>query len=476
MPAGMLWDETCDANAALMVFRDSLPMAEACVSIGHRKNSRPIFAEEGTGQTSCRLAGEAYHRLSPASAVWGNAAYTQLSVRQIRFADIIDYPIVGPYTTGDDTGGDMRGQRYEIGGGWSQMFGRWSVGIKAGYRAEAAHRSRDPRVRDIVSDLSLSAGGSLRAGSKWIVGISADFTAYNQDADVEFMNPANNVITQLYTGMENVYKRFGGNTVTESAHSLTAFGFGLQLLPAQGRGVMADITADIAGCDMYLRGYNNIKPAYTTTSALGARVSLTADISGNVDIAPSVRASVMKRRGTENLFSTAGGGNYAVAGSRLNYLHDVFNATITLPVVWHTADKALSVRFEPSLAVGNDKERLLSPGRMIEVRHLSPGGEAGIDITFAGRTMLRAATGCRYRATAGPPAVLGGLEADSPAGESTISDYEMLRARTLCVNAGAGLSHATGRILINVDIAWRYERYRHLATDRGFTACLSVNF
>lgn len=475
-PVGMLWDSTCGNNAALMVFKDSLSMYKAGISGNQSKCSRPVVAQEGAGQTRYQLVGEAYHRLSAENAIWGEAAYSQTSVRQNRFADIIDYQLVGPYTLGDDTGGNLRGQRYEIGGGWSRLSGRWSVGVEASYRAEIVHRSRDPRVKDIVSDLQMSVGASLKISPEWIVGINADFTTYNQDVDVDFMNPTNKIITQLYTGLGNVYKRFGGNTVTESSHSLMAFGFGFQLLPARRRGLITTISFNRAECDMYLRGYNNIKPAYTETINLEASVTLPLSVSDNIEVIPSAETVVSKRQGIENLFNTAAGGNYAVIGSRENYRHDVCNAVLRLPVRWHSIDNGLAIMFEPLVIAGIEKEQLLQPQRMIEVRHIIPGVAIDADRVFGKRTMVRVILGCNYRTTSGPKPELSGIEADSPEEAAVVSNYDMLSSRKLTLNAKATISRAIGRNMVNLNIDWSNECFRGLATNRCLGASLSINF
>ena len=460
-PSGMLWNEVCASNAALMSYRDSLSLAGAGAGGQYGTSGRAVIAEGGTGCASYRLGGEAYHRLSATGVVWGNAAFAVTSVRDIRFADVIDYQLVGPYTLGDDTGGNMRGQRYEIGGGWSQTFGRWSIGAGASYRAETAHRPYDPRVKNTVSDLGLTLGATLKAATKWLVGLDANFTTYNQDADVQFMNPANEIITQLYTGLGNVYKRFGGNTVTESTHSLTAFGLGVQLVPAAGKGLIAEVSANVAKCNMYLRGFNNIKPAYTETRTVETRFSWTGAVSSDIDMAPSARISFFNRQGTENLFSTAEGGNYAVIGHRENYRHEVFRADVSLPIVWNSADRALAVRIAPSLDAGRNKEQLISPVRLAEVKYLTPGANVGLVCVFGSNAMFRLDIGCRARKASGPAPLPG---------------YEMRRADTLRFDGSAGFSKMVSRILLNIDVTMRHELYRHIATAKYFTANLSINF
>lgn len=475
-PARMLWDGICDNNAALMVYKDTLSMYEAAITGSKSKCAKPMVTQEGSGQSLYQLSGEAYHRLSTTSSVWGNACYSQTSVKQVRFADIIDHQLVGPYTLGDETGGDIRGQRYEIGGGWSQKYGRWSFGIKASYRAEIAYRSHDPRVKDIVSDLQMSVGTSLKISSGWIIGVKADLTTYNQDADVDFMNPTNKIITRLYTGLGNAYKRFGGNTVTESSHSLMSFGFGVQLIPEKRRGLMTDISFSSSKCDMYLRGYNNIKPAYTETMTFDACLSWSATINDCIGVVPSAGTTIAGRRGTENLFNTAAGGNYAVIGHRENYRHDIYNVFLKLPVRWHSPDDAMAIILHPTLRAGNEKEQLLQPKRMTEVRHIIPGATIGADRMVKKRTMLRVAIGCQYRFTSGPTPVLTGIETDSPEGEAVISNYDMSRARALTLNAKASISRTIGRTVVNLNIDWHNEHYHSIATDRCLCASLSINY
>jgi len=475
-PTGVLWEAFCGSNAATMVYRDSLSLSKAEAIFDDKRSSRPVVAETGTGHTSYGVGAESYCRLSSLSAAWGNASYTRSTLRDIRLADAIDYRIIGPYTLGDDAGGDMTSQSYRFGGGWARLYDRWSVGLSATYRAETAHRTYDPRVRDVISDLTIGGGGSFAFNDRWILGLNVDFTTYHQDTDVKFVNPANETITKVYTGLGSVYKRFGGNTATESAHTLTSFGIGLQWLPVTGRGLMASVSAETARCAMYLRGFNNIRLGYTDTKSAAGRISLPVGLDGNFEIAPSVKAMYMKRTGTENLFGTVSGGNYPVIGKRENYRLEVMDATVSIPIVWQREDRAVAATLSPSLGACHTKEELIVPRRILEATHIVPGADAGVDLMFGGKTLLSIDAGYHLRATSSPEPVWGGLDAATPEGEAVISGYEMLKARKQTFTLGAGISRLIGRTVLGLDLVWSHDSIHRLATGDRLTAHISLSF
>ncbi|MDE6378223.1 MAG: hypothetical protein K2K72_05705, partial [Duncaniella sp.] len=119
LPSKAVRDAVCGANAAAMVFRDTVSRSEAGVAMLCGAQSRPVEVELGDGYRDFSIGAESYTRLGKESVVWGNAAFTTGVTRNVRWADCIDYERVAPYVLGDNVGGDLSRREYTFKGGYA---------------------------------------------------------------------------------------------------------------------------------------------------------------------------------------------------------------------------------------------------------------------------------------------------------------------------------------------------------------------
>lgn len=276
----------------------------------------------GTGSRDIELRAASYHKFSSALTLWGHAAYQAGKTLGVSGADCIDYPLLAPYVAGDTVGGSLARQRYSFSGGFALTAGEWVYGFSASYRAESAHRAFDPRVKDVVSDLTLEGGVGRQLTPTHFLSIGIAARIYHQDCDIEFVNPMNDILTHLYTGLGTDYHRFGGNRITGTGHTLSTIALSAQWLPTGYDGLMAAVTASRSSASIQLRDFNNITPGKTTTSTVGIHAAMPISAGSRLKLTPLISATLFSRHGRENIFGTAMAGNYETIGSRDIYRLD----------------------------------------------------------------------------------------------------------------------------------------------------------
>lgn len=447
-PTGSTVRRYFTSGPSLQPWRDSLSVSGAAASFDIDRQPQPTEAQNGTGHNLYSLEAQSYYKLSQLSTVWGRASFTAGVTRSVRYADCIDYDLLAPYVLGDDTGGDIARQRYSFGGGWARRYGVWSIGIEADYRAETASRSHDPRVRDIVSDLSVSVGGSRLVGSRYLLAADATLRTYRQDVDIDFLNPSNTIMTRPYTGMGNVYKRFDNNQCTSNGHNLTALGGGITLTPdSHGGGLRARAAYSHIRVSMVLRDFSNITMATTVTGVTEASVAWYRPGGDGPAFLPEIAARYSSRSGTENLFGTAQGSGYPTVGRRDNYSLQRLDATVRMPIEWRTATEGrLRLTATPAVTGMVREERLREPATKRTDRY--------------------------YIATLGLDASLsrpgGGLMRAKVNGGSGNS--------ATAVTAGAGYSRDFSGKIVGIEASYAHTHYHNRCNRNAATITLSIIF
>jgi hypothetical protein len=117
--------------------------------------------------------------------VWGEAAYSNGKFFGKEYNNVADFQLLYPDVVADSLGGDTHRERYLFSGGYAIAHQEWMLGGELKFRAEQEYRTYDPRMRSVVSDLTLKAGAARRVGH-YRLGLSAEGNIYRQTADVDF--------------------------------------------------------------------------------------------------------------------------------------------------------------------------------------------------------------------------------------------------------------------------------------------------
>lgn len=460
------------SNPASMVFRDSLSLSGASVGFDKLSLSRAEIMQEGEGGNDFMIHINSYYKLSPKVTVWGEADYTKRTIDNIRFTDALDYHIIAPYTMGDSEGGDVSTQRYRFAGGWAKDFGQWTFGLEARYRAEIGHRSHDPRVKDVVSDLDVAAGVSRKLRNN-LLGLNLGLKVYHQDCDVLFLNQSNTINTLVYSGMGGYFSRFAGNTCESAGHKATGINAGLQWLPIDGQGLMITVSGTLTNAKMTLRDFNNLTPGKTATTELDLSAGWKFNL-GNFSILPMLYGAIDSRDGKETILGSGSGGVYEKLGERKTYENNRHYTGIKIPVEWNCNSTILSAT--PMFAISGNEEKLVETGRSLKVDHLTCGIDLNGLIPMNGKSFITLSTGFYNRsADAGTP-VWAGLDTSEGAGIAVKNNYDMACADRSVITAEAGYSIAFGGQIYSINADYVHCSYKDLAHGNGFSVTLGIKF
>ncbi len=460
-------------NPDAMWYCDTLSLAHFTIEADYLGMDEPVMEQLGDGHLDFGVKAGAYKRLDSSGVAWGQAGFTSATIRNVRWTDCIDYDYIAPYTLGDGKGGDMESRRYELSGGYSLKTGAWTVGAHLSYRAEIAYRDIDPRVKTVVSDLQATIGAGYSVGSRLTAGVTAGVTRYDQNCDVEFYNPINDINTYPLTGLGSWYSRFMGNTNKSSGHESFGWNVGLHLLTTDPYGGGIEIRYEGYRMDQRLRSYNNIIPGYTDNNILKVRACHSFLPGECLVIVPVLSWNIFRREGTENLFGPASGNSYDRIGSRKAYMHRRMTARAVCHLQLTTG--AGSFTFTPGVAYLTDSERIIDPYRRVYAA--KAGGSLGIDYSKAsGKWLWQASLAGDCFRVMDKEASFTGLDLQTSLGQCVENNYLMLSAGSMSGSARVGVARLYGSVLLGINAGMRHVRHDGCGCGNQIFASISTIF
>ena len=438
-------------------------------------SAEPVVVQEGTGGLKGSVTASSYMRINARTVVWGNAGFTSQKTHDILWNNSADYPLVGPYVLGDSVGGDLTTRRYSFAGGYAGKHRRWTWGAEASYLASIGYRNRDPRDKIVVSDLNVKAGATLLVGKRYIAGIGADLRVYNQESDVEFYNPNNDIRTYLLTGLGNTYARFSGTTSRNTAYKGIGTGAAMQLLPASGKGFSLSTRFGWLRLTQVLRDYNNLDLTRQEIFTLDVKSAYTLT-AGAVTTGFLLDVNLSRRPGFENIFGSSVGNNYTRIGSRRNYLLDSGNATLTIPVSFDASSK-VHVDLLPAINASYSHEEYRWPERALETHSLTPSLEARLRWRRSPGLLFTLNMGTAHRFATADRRKLPGLDDRSSLGAAVIHNFDMLTAGMTAYGAElATICQLPSSMAMKVAVNGSIQAYNNHGSRRSATLSASIIF
>lgn len=412
-------------NPATMTHRYSSNFSVFNAEGSYAGSEEPQVEQTGTGHLSGRLNAHSYMRLSPATVVWGGARFQTGERRNLRWTEAVDYDRVAPYVLADSVGGDLSGRRYGFYGGYAGSRDGWSWGAKGSYEASIDYRDRDPRDKIVVSDLHIDLGVSRDFGN-YSVGAGVGLNVYNQDSDLEFYNPVNNIRVYVLTGLGTTYSRFSGNSSEKSAYDGIGYDIALTLIPHSQSGAWGAVRYRQGQMKQILRDFNNMQLTHANTyyfeGECGYRFSGTT-----VNIAPRGRVDWRRRIGTENIFGSSVGTDYNKIGEHTYYYCDRVVATAGAPM---TIKLSHSTQLEvvPEGVWHYEHENYRTPKRDLESQRYTAHLKVGCTFSIGERCRVKPAIAGSLSWGDAMNRKLTGLNANSGIGRMVLHNYEMLTA------------------------------------------------
>lgn len=462
-----------EANPATMLLLDSLSISSAAMGGDWSLSGTPYRVEEGRGETRLSLSAASYQHLSSGNAVWGEAGFSTANVRDVKWCDCLEYERVAPYILGDEVGGNLSTRRYSFAGGYAFHTRAWLLGLSGAYRAEIGYRNCDPRLKSIVSDLSLALGAARYINRGYTLGVSAAFNLYRQNCDIDFYNPLNDINTYTLTGLGSYYPRFMGNTNKNSGYESTGGSFSLQWQPVGSEGFYALTSFRFYKMEQRLRNYNNLTLGYTSNSSIhiSAAYGLRLD---KLRMSPGLSATFFNRKGTENIFGSAEGASFDPIGTRSPYRRRFSTLRLSVPVEYSLGSSLFSLLAE--VAYTNDAETLNQPVRKVSADKLSPALTIGFTRRFGEKWLMESSLGAEWSQPLSETISLSDL-ADDSLGDAVRSNAAMLTSRHVGAEMKLGITRFLRKgIAISLAAYAGTVRYKALSTERRAGVSVGVIF
>lgn len=312
-------------NPAMMESAYSLSLTHFYLTSEWQKKSAPFVLQKGTGHFLAAIKADSYIRLGDNTAVWGKASYTTGKNHDIKWNSVADYDLLEPDILGDTLGGDTRREKYVFEGGYSTHRNRWHLGGEMLFRAEQEYRKVDPRMRSIVSDLTLRAGVGYDI-ARYTLGVSFQGNIYRQTNSVDFYKPLGSIPEYQLMGLGEVYARFSGDI-----NDLIFKGGGIKmqfdLSPSNGySGIIANAWLSQHSYERVARLLNSLPLTTLYNKEVGIRAGWKHN--GGLDYALWADYQFNRRSSDQHLAGTSSSQIYPVIAHLTMYKNYIINTSL----------------------------------------------------------------------------------------------------------------------------------------------------
>ena len=298
---GKLTQQESLRNPALRGIGYQTSFSQLALGIDLQRQSIAFIPEKGKGYTLPYLKVNTYHHLNDHSTVWSEASYTTGKQHDIRWNSTSDYDLLQPYILADTLGDDTRRERYTISGGYAAKLSKWQLGAEMLVRAEQEYRSHDPRMRGIVTDLTLRIGSGCDF-ERYRFGAAVEGNIYKQTNSVAFYREEGVIPEYQMTGLGTEYSRFSGDK-----RSLYYDGGGVAIMlnaaPINHNGVYADVLLDEHRYHRKLAEYNSMPLTDLYKEHTGVTIGWEGDNSHR--LAAFAHLDYTRRTGNEHVGGTS---------------------------------------------------------------------------------------------------------------------------------------------------------------------------
>lgn len=114
--------------------------------------------QKGSGIEGIELTASSFKKLNNNRSIWGNVTYQNNAQKNIQWNNNLDLDLIGPYVIADSTKGSMKYEAYEFLGGYAKQIDHFSFALEVAYQAHLGYKSKDPRPKNISSNITIKGG------------------------------------------------------------------------------------------------------------------------------------------------------------------------------------------------------------------------------------------------------------------------------------------------------------------------------
>lgn len=228
------------ASPALRAYQRQNSYAQLAASF-RRYTQNLYLQQEGSGKQTFTVHSETYQKYSKDLTLWGNAYYNSQQTYNVKFNETADYNIVYPYVMADTIGGDLKSETYAFAGGLAKAVGDYQLGLTVGYRGLQSYRDRDPRPKNISSELNLGLAASRKVFNRYALAFDLKGTKYSQKNTLDFVSELGQPLVYHDAGL-GVYNKLLSGSLTSAWYNGLGYGADINISPLSYKGLFGGLT------------------------------------------------------------------------------------------------------------------------------------------------------------------------------------------------------------------------------------------
>ncbi|WP_166919635.1 DUF6850 family outer membrane beta-barrel protein [Flavobacterium poyangense] len=317
----------------------------------------------GNGISQFLINAQSYYKIDSENTVFGSAFYKNGRRKNVRWNESSDYQVIYPYVTADSIGGDLSYEEYAFKGGYAKDFRKMTLGIAAEYRALLEYRDRDPRPKNTVSDLKVTAGISGNIGDHYAIGTSFKVQKYTQSNNLKFFSELGAPAVYHMTGLGMYNNLLTGNKMS-SFYDGKGYGANVQLFPRDHNGFAVSIGYNHFEYEKIMTEFQNLIASGISEQGYEGEVSYLKKTEEQV-LGAKIGFSYTDRTGTENIFDNQSTTSYVKISDYIKYTNEV--ASVVISGLYYVPNPELSWSVAPSFNLKNSAEKYIDPLRTIDI-------------------------------------------------------------------------------------------------------------
>lgn len=166
-------------------------------------NKENYLLHEGKSSQNIAFNASSYKKQKNNQTIWGSASYLNNQLKEVQWNNTLDLERIGPLVMADSVGGKTNVQTYQFTGGYNKVLNKFTWGASIAYNAALSYKTKDPRPKNVTSDLHFKLGGNYLLGSNYKLGLSAGINRYIQTSSISFSSETQKAALYQMNGLGN---------------------------------------------------------------------------------------------------------------------------------------------------------------------------------------------------------------------------------------------------------------------------------
>lgn len=352
----------------------------------YTSNEKNTIQQKGNGLDHYSFHVTSNFSIDSANYVWGNVRYKNGTRKNVKWNEGSDYDKIFPYVMADSIGGNLSLEEYYVEGGYNRKMKNFNFGIKADYRALIEYRNRDPRPKNIISDLNFGLGISSKITQEKRIALNVLLNKYSQANELKFFNQLGNPEVFHFNGL-GIYNNLFKNNNKRVYYDGNGYGVQLAYLNASKKGLMGSVGFSTTSIDKILTNLQSLVSSTTNENKYSFNISYsTPDLSFFKGI--KLSSEVRNRKGTEGIFFNETSSNYRKIGEATRYHYDVKTVELSSLFEIIKNKKVQNLSLSPYINYFSSTEKYIEPFIKQSIEKLTLGLNTNLFYQLNDKTLI----------------------------------------------------------------------------------------